>query len=182
NLPDNFFLITDTDIPMLCRMDINTTSYERIPLEKRIYAPHDIDYDPVDGIIFWTDLGIKQISSASIYGHNQTTLHSSKGGTLFIIYWTDIGRPARIEKSNYDGTNRRELINTGLHSPIGFAVDVIAGVMYWGDARQDKTVQIERANADGSNRQTIYQAQVQPQFVGIALYQSYVYITHWKYR
>ncbi|KAL3836509.1 hypothetical protein ACJMK2_021935, partial [Sinanodonta woodiana] len=165
-------------------MDINTTSYERIPLEKEIYAPHDIDYDPVDGIIFWTDLGCLSFDGSL----QKTVINSSlvKAGAIVtdslngIIFWTNIGTTPRIEKSNYDGTNRQELINTGLHSPIGFAVDVIAGVIYWGDIIEDETVWIERANTDGSNRQRIYQAQVRPQFIGIALFQSYVYFTHWE--
>jgi len=41
-----------------------------------------------------------------------------------MIYWTDWGAKAKIEKAKYDGTNRQTIIETGLIWPNGLAVDI----------------------------------------------------------
>uniref|UniRef100_A0A4W5P9J2 Nidogen 2 n=1 Tax=Hucho hucho TaxID=62062 RepID=A0A4W5P9J2_9TELE len=69
------------------------------------------------------------------------------------VYWTDLaGRTinrARLEP----GAEPETLINTGLTSPEGLAVDVVRRAMFWVDSTPDK---IERANLDGSGRQTLF--------------------------
>lgn len=40
-----------------------------------------------------------------------------------IIYWTDWGAHPKIEKSNYDGTNRQTLVDSGLKFPNGLVYD-----------------------------------------------------------
>jgi len=39
------------------------------------------------------------------------------------MYWTDCGRQAKIESANYDGSDRQQIVTTGLKSPIAIAVD-----------------------------------------------------------
>lgn len=40
------------------------------------------------------------------------------------MYWTDWGSSPKIEKANYDGTNRQTIINTGLGFPNAIALDI----------------------------------------------------------
>jgi len=40
-----------------------------------------------------------------------------------VIYWTDWGIYAKIEKANYDGSSRQAIIKTDLGWPNGLAVD-----------------------------------------------------------
>jgi sugar lactone lactonase YvrE len=62
------------------------------------------------------------------------------------MYWTDQNNPQKIQRANLDGTGVEDLV-TGLGIPIGIALDVAAGKMYWSDSGPDK---IQRANLDGT--------------------------------
>ena len=44
-----------------------------------------------------------------------------------MMYWTDWGRRAKIESSNYDGSNRQQIVTTGLQWPNAIAVDARSG-------------------------------------------------------
>lgn len=48
------------------------------------------------------------------------------------IYWTDAGIH-RIERSNYDGSNRRSVVNTDLLHPFG--ITLFNETLYWTDWR-----------------------------------------------
>ena len=39
------------------------------------------------------------------------------------MYWTDWGHRAKIEKANYDGSQRQQIINTGIVWPNAIALD-----------------------------------------------------------
>lgn len=39
------------------------------------------------------------------------------------MYWSDWGHRAKIEKANYDGTQRQEIINSGIVWPNAISVD-----------------------------------------------------------
>jgi len=41
-----------------------------------------------------------------------------------VIYWTDFGIYAKIEKADYDGSSRQVIIKTDLGLPTGLAVDI----------------------------------------------------------
>ena len=64
----------------------------------------------------------------------------------FWIYWTE--KPTGILRVVNDGTNPQFLVNA---SSDGIALDVESGKMYWGNNRQRGSIQIQRANLDGSN-------------------------------
>ncbi|KAL3837630.1 hypothetical protein ACJMK2_022976 [Sinanodonta woodiana] len=144
----------------------------------RVYG---IAVDSISRLLFYTDYGNLIIAAISLQDFSQKTVISSGlvaprdiaidpiHGT---IYWIDIGVPAKIKTSNYDGTNIQEVVNTGLTTPYGLDLDIIEGVLYWCEAR---TFKIERANVDGSNRFLIYQDQVSESECSISLYHSYIY-------
>lgn len=46
-----------------------------------------------------------------------------KNSHFRVIYWTDWGAHPKIEKSNYDGSNRQTLIDSGLKFPNGLVYD-----------------------------------------------------------
>ena len=77
------------------------------------------------------------------------------------VYWTDSawagGISRKIRRANLDGSNVQDLV-TGIDHPIGLALDVSAGKMYWTD-RNNKELnlrsRIQRANLDGTNIETL---------------------------
>ncbi len=66
-------------------------------------------------------------------------------GTLK-LYWTDAGTD-KIQRANLDGSQIEDVINSGLVTPRGLAVDEAGGKLYWTDYGTDK---IQRANLDGT--------------------------------
>ena len=66
-----------------------------------------------------------------------------------LMYWTDWGDIAKIERASMDGSDRRVLHSTGLTWPNGLTIDYPAQRIYWVDASLDV---IEYSNTDGSGR------------------------------
>ena len=51
-------------------MDLNTNSFVLLPL-KRSDNPISIDYDPVDGKVYWTEVTLREIHSITIDAQDQ---------------------------------------------------------------------------------------------------------------
>ena len=77
------------------------------------------------------------------------------------LYWTGW---KKIQRSNLDGSGVEDLVTTGLDDPIGIALDVSGGKMYWTDLGTDK---IQRSNLDGSGVEDLVTTGDDP--IGIAL-------------
>ena len=75
------------------------------------------------------------------------------------MYWTDL-YPGKIQRANLDGTNVQDIV-TGLGRPVGIALDLAGGKMYWTDRDNhnfndpNARTKILRANIDGSNIETL---------------------------
>ncbi|XP_006642533.3 low-density lipoprotein receptor-related protein 5 [Lepisosteus oculatus] len=117
-----------------------------------------IDYDPVEGYVYWTDDEVKAIRRAQIDGSGAQTLvttevnHPDGIAVDWVarnLYWTDTGTD-RIEVTRLNGTSRRILISENLDEPRAIVLDPIRGYMYWTDWGEKP--KIERANLDGSDR------------------------------
>ncbi|XP_039594902.1 low-density lipoprotein receptor-related protein 5 isoform X2 [Polypterus senegalus] len=117
-----------------------------------------LDYDPVEGYVYWTDDEIKAIRRAFIDGSGAQTLvtnevnHPDGIAVDWVarnLYWTDTGTD-RIEVTRLNGTSRRILISENLDEPRAIVLDPIRGYMYWTDWGEKP--KIERANLDGSDR------------------------------
>lgn len=116
-----------------------------------------VDFDPVDGFIYWTDLA-HGISRISIDGHYKETIVideveqpdgiavDHQGRNLF---WTD-NITKRIEVIRLDGKHRKLLISHDLEEPRDITLDMKNGYIYWSD--WGSRPRIERAWMDGTNR------------------------------
>ena len=71
----------------------------------------------------------------------------------------------KIQRADLDGSNVEDLITTGLSSPVGIALDVRRGKMYWTDDGRNR---IQRADLDGSNVEDLITTGLRDP-VGIAL-------------
>jgi sugar lactone lactonase YvrE len=67
------------------------------------------------------------------------------------LVWTDVD-DKKIYKSKLDGTDRTEIISTGLYSPLGIIMDTVRNKIIWSDRQTGK---INSANYDGSDINTI---------------------------
>ena len=64
------------------------------------------------------------------------------------MYWTDSGT-RKIRRSNLDGSGVEDVV-TGLENPVGIALDVSGGKMYYWTASDGVMGKIQRSNLDGS--------------------------------
>ncbi|XP_059146364.1 low-density lipoprotein receptor-related protein 4-like [Physella acuta] len=134
--------------------------------------------------IFFTDAGNKRIVAMAPDGMGirivATNVAQPRALALDknagVVYWTDWGTVPRIEKANYDGTNRQTVASTGLVYPNGLALDVGAGLLYFCDAG---TKTIEVMKTDGSNRKVLYMDNG-AHFFGITLTSRYIFYSDWN--
>uniref|UniRef100_A0A4W6FVJ7 Low density lipoprotein receptor-related protein 5 n=1 Tax=Lates calcarifer TaxID=8187 RepID=A0A4W6FVJ7_LATCA len=117
-----------------------------------------IDYDPVEGYVYWTDDEVHAIRRAHIDGSNAMMLvtteinHPDGIAVDWVarnLYWTDTGTD-RIEVTRLNGTSRKILISENLDEPRAIVLDPVNGYMYWTDWGEHP--KIERANLDGTDR------------------------------
>ncbi len=58
--------------------------------------------------------------------------------TKGLLFWSDWGKKAKIERSFLDGSNRIVLVNQDIYWPNGIALDLQQEKIYWSDAKTDK--------------------------------------------
>ncbi|XP_050407937.1 low-density lipoprotein receptor-related protein 6 [Patella vulgata] len=153
------FLARRTD---LRRISLDTPDYTDVVLPLNdIRHAIAIDYDPVDGYVYWTDDEVEAIRRSLLDGTNQeaivnTEVYHPDGIAVDWIarnlYWTDTGTD-RIEVSRLNGTSRKVLISDNLDEPRALCLDPVAGYLYWSD--WGEVPKIERAALDGSDRITL---------------------------
>uniref|UniRef100_A0A8C7KAC0 Low density lipoprotein receptor-related protein 6 n=2 Tax=Oncorhynchus kisutch TaxID=8019 RepID=A0A8C7KAC0_ONCKI len=117
-----------------------------------------IDYDPVDGHIYWTDDDVRAIRRSYLDGSDAQFIVTSQVNhpdgiavdwIARNLYWTDTGTD-RIEVTRLNGTMRKILISEDLDEPRAIVLDPVAGYMYWTD--WGEVPKIERADLDGTER------------------------------
>ncbi|XP_032221449.2 low-density lipoprotein receptor-related protein 6 isoform X2 [Nematostella vectensis] len=129
-------------------------------LPGKAVQPADLDYDPVEDAIFWTDTFTGTINSYNMQTRKSMTLHRCNVerpdgiGVDWIgrnLYWTDSGK-GRIEVSRLDGTARKVLIQDDLERPTALVLFPEEGTMFFSDC--GSRPKMEKAYMDGTSRIT----------------------------
>lgn len=82
------------------------------------------------------------------------------------VYWTDVGT-GKIQRADLvAGTGVEDLLTTQVIEPVGLALDLVAGKLYWTEA-SPADFMISRANLDGTNVELLVTGLDRPS--GIAL-------------
>lgn len=144
------------------RISLDTEDYTDVVLPLRdVKHAIAVDYDPVEGRVYWTDDEVCKIQRAYLNGSHQeavvaSDVQNADGVAVDWIarnlYWTDTGTD-RIEVARLNGTSRKVLISDNLAEPRAIVVDPPAGWMYWTD--WGRSPKIERAALDGSMRKVL---------------------------
>ena len=90
-----------------------------------------------------------------------------------MMYWSDWGSAASIEKASMDGTGRSVIHNTGIVWPNGLTLDIPTQTLYWADAFLRR---LESSGVDGNNRRVISQVGINNP-VAIAVNNPTLYFT-----
>ncbi|OXB64072.1 hypothetical protein ASZ78_001692, partial [Callipepla squamata] len=94
------------------------------------------------------------------------------------IYWTDVAGRTISRVGLEPGAEPETIINSGLISPEGLAVDHLRRAMFWTDSGLDK---IERAQLDGSERRVLFDTDlVNPRAITVDPVRGNLYWTDWN--
>jgi DNA-binding beta-propeller fold protein YncE len=128
--------------------------------------PAGLAVDTENGKLYWTDSQANTISRSDLDGSNAETLISASSDVHAPvdiqvdlqndrIYWANGGDEGSsngsLGRAALDGTGA-ELILTARANPIGVALDVNGGKVYWAERGAGEVL---RADLDGSNEETI---------------------------
>jgi len=113
-------------------LDVPETPCSPLGINTNISRPVAVDYDPVEGKIYWTDVTSKLVarafpngSSVEVIAHNN--VENPDGLAVDYIgrnlYWTDQGT-SKIEVARLDGSFRRSLIVTSIEYPRAIILDI----------------------------------------------------------
>ncbi|XP_004371146.1 nidogen-2 [Trichechus manatus latirostris] len=95
-----------------------------------------------------------------------------------MVYWTDVAGRTISRASLEPGAEPETIINTGLISPEGLAIDHFRRTMYWTDSGLDK---IESAKLDGSERRVLFHTDlVNPRAITVDPIRGNLYWTDWN--
>ena len=112
-----------------------------------LIQPHGIAVDWVGEQLYWTDMGTRLIEVSSMNGSYRlplisTGLQKPRAIVLYpskgLMFWTDWGDIAMIERSYMDGSSRKTLLSNKtklLFWPNGLTIDNDTNLLYWIDGK-----------------------------------------------
>lgn len=113
-------------------LEVAETPCLPLAINTSISRPVAVDYDPVEGKVYWTDVTLKLVASSFPNGSSVEVIAYSDvttpGGLAVdyvgrTIYWTDEGT-SRIEVAKLDGSSRRGLITSNIEEPRAILLDI----------------------------------------------------------
>ena len=131
---ETFLIFPEADAGEIYKVPLAVPSTPCIPLgiNTNISRPVAVDYDPVEGKIYWTDVTLKLIarsfpngSSVEVIAHNNVTTPDGLAVDYVgrILYWTDV-ETSRIEVARLDGFFRRSLVTSSIEKPRAILLDI----------------------------------------------------------
>uniref|UniRef100_A0A8K9XGV9 EGF-like domain-containing protein n=1 Tax=Oncorhynchus mykiss TaxID=8022 RepID=A0A8K9XGV9_ONCMY len=92
-----------------------------------------------------------------------------------MLFFTDYGNVAKVERCHMDGTNRTRLVDYKTEQPTAVALDLVKKLVYWADSYLDY---IEVVDYNGKNRHAVIQRSQVSYIHGLAVFENYLYATH----
>jgi DNA-binding beta-propeller fold protein YncE len=147
-----------------------------------------IAYDPVEQMIYWTDVDNFAIRRARSDGSCVETIISSGLGFPSAIdvdpvgrkiYWGDqADKMQALWRANLDGSEAELIVPTAFHR--GVQVDPVGGKVYWTTSTTQFKGAILRANLDGTDVETVISsldAEFKPADIALDLEGGFIYWT-----
>ncbi|XP_067665749.1 low-density lipoprotein receptor-related protein 4-like [Haliotis asinina] len=149
-------------------------------------VPDGLTIDMNHRKLFYTDAGNHIIWGVDLDGLQANEEIINKGlenpraiitySSKKLLIWTDWAVWAKIERCNYEGGERKTLVNTDIKWPNGITLDEQSETLYWCDAGEHR---IDSVKLDGSDRRQILN-EPGTHYFGIFLYADALYLTDWK--
>lgn len=104
-----------------------------LPLGKAS-CPSAVVANPAEEKLYWTDLSLKHIARANLDGSQEEIIVQNVSNSLGLavdsyggnIYFTVKDRRS-VEVAKLDGSNRKALVQSTTHEPVGLAIDPSRG-------------------------------------------------------
>ncbi|KAK0138020.1 Low-density lipoprotein receptor-related protein 1B [Merluccius polli] len=90
-----------------------------------------------------------------------------------MLFFTDYGNVAKVERCNMDGTNRTRLVTEHMEQPTAVALDLVRKLVYWADAYLDY---VDVVDYHGGNRHTIIQGSQVSYIYGLTAFEDFLYL------
>lgn len=131
---DKFVIFAEADTGEIYKvpLEVPETPCYRLEISTSILSPVAVDYDPVEGKIYWSDVTLKLVARAfpngsSVYVIAYNNVIAPEGLAVDYtgrnIYWTDQVNN-RIEVAKMDGSSRRSLITSNIVKPRAILLDI----------------------------------------------------------
>ncbi|XP_071508204.1 uncharacterized protein [Diadema antillarum] len=158
-IPDSLLLIADIGAGALYMANFANLTFTELPFNG-LQRPVAVGFDPVEGLVYWSDIRGGTISAASINGTNQRIIVDNLGTPdgLFVdsesytLFWTDTATD-EIGAVHLNGSDRRIIVNATLDEPRDIIVLPRRRWLYWTD--WGATAKIEMSDLSGNGQQTI---------------------------
>ncbi|XP_038067564.1 low-density lipoprotein receptor-related protein 4-like [Patiria miniata] len=135
---DNFILVTDAYLHGIYQVDLSTPDPTLQALSLvNVSSPLSVDYDPLLGMVYWSDVTEGTISRTLLTGGTQEVIVTSDLGEApysivvdsRLLFWTDVESNS-IKVCRLDGAYKRTLVNTSA-SPRALATSPNDGLLFW---------------------------------------------------
>lgn len=112
---------------------VRGTPCHPLKININISRPVAVDYDPVEGKIYWSDVTLKLVARGLLNGSSVEVIAFNNVDTpegLAIdyvgrnLYWTDAGT-SKIEVAKLDGSFRRSLVTSSIEKPRAITLDIV---------------------------------------------------------
>uniref|UniRef100_A0A3Q2ZLM4 EGF-like domain-containing protein n=1 Tax=Hippocampus comes TaxID=109280 RepID=A0A3Q2ZLM4_HIPCM len=139
------------------------TREKEITTQQHLHNAEHMAIDWLTGNFYFVDRVTDRIFTCDQTGDTcvtllQLDLLNPKGIALDpltgMMFFTDYGNVAKVERCNMDGTNRTRLVDYKIEQPTAVALDVVKRLVYWADAYLDY---IDVVDYQGKNRHNIFQ-------------------------
>uniref|UniRef100_A0A671K6H9 Si:dkey-88l16.3 n=1 Tax=Sinocyclocheilus anshuiensis TaxID=1608454 RepID=A0A671K6H9_9TELE len=88
-----------------------------------------------------------------------------------VMFWSEIGGQAQIERSGMDGSDRKVVVSRGLNRPVSVTVDILTDRLYW---TEEKLRCIGSSSLDGENIRLLQLSEM-PSLFSVAVFNDMVY-------
>ena len=130
---DKFMLFAEANTGEIYKvlLAVPDTPCQPLAIKTNISRPVAVDYDPVEGKVYWTDVTLEQVARAFPNGSDVEVLAKNVINPDGVavdwigrnLYWTDAGTN-KIEVSRLDGSSRTSLVTVNVGFPRAIILDI----------------------------------------------------------
>ncbi|XP_050708950.1 low-density lipoprotein receptor-related protein 4-like [Eriocheir sinensis] len=180
----NLLFYTEANLQVIRVVSLKNMSYPWSILSPGYSTPNGLAVDWVANNIYWTDSIRKVLEVARLDGSStkvviNNNLKSPRAIAVFpgegLLFWTDWGRPSKIERSYLDGSDRRSIIDRKSGWPNGLTIDYQMKRIFWNDAKVET---IDSSDLNGENVVTLIREVPHP--FGLTLLGDHIYWSNWE--